>query len=181
MTIAPHLHTHRLIIKTLELDDARALFRYRSDERVYKYQLWRPNDEAEAVEFIRKHTNPDFGTPHTWHQMGLYLAQTSTLIGDLGLHFLTEQSRGVEIGFTVAPEFQRQGYALEAVQRILTYLFETMGKHRVTASIDPRNKASAALLKKLGMREEAHFRESLWCHGEWVDDVVYTVLRSEWN
>jgi len=38
-----------------------------------------------------------------------------------------------------------------------------------------------AMLLALGMRQEAHHRESLWLHGEWVDDVVFALLASEWR
>jgi RimJ/RimL family protein N-acetyltransferase len=31
------------------------------------------------------------------------------------------------------------------------------------------------------MRQEAHFRESLWFKGEWADDVVFAILESEWQ
>jgi RimJ/RimL family protein N-acetyltransferase len=37
-----------------------------------------------------------------------------------------------------------------------------------------------ALLQAVGMRQEAHFRESLWFHGEWADDVVFAMLAGEW-
>jgi len=32
----------------------------------------------------------------------------------------------------------------------------------------------------LGFRKEAHFRESLLINGEWVDDLVYALLKDEW-
>ena len=179
--IAQRLQTERLILKPLKIDDTRALFHYRSDERVFKYQSWRPTEKAEAEAFIQKFAHGDFGAPDTWYQMGLYLQQTSQLIGDIGLHFLDVPSQSVEIGFTVAPAYQRQGYAFEAVREMLNYLLETLEKHRVIASVDPRNTASIALLEKLGMRKEAHFRESLKVRGEWVDDVIYAILRNEWK
>ena len=53
-------------------------------------------------------------------------------------------------------------------------------KHRVYASVDPRNKPSMALLERVGMRKEAYLRQSLFWKGEWVDDVIYALLRSEW-
>jgi RimJ/RimL family protein N-acetyltransferase len=53
--------------------------------------------------------------------------------------------------------------------------------HRVFASVDPRNTASMALFEHLGMRPEAHFRQSLWFKGDWVDDVVFAILKSEWR
>jgi RimJ/RimL family protein N-acetyltransferase len=49
------------------------------------------------------------------------------------------------------------------------------------ASVDPRNQPSVALLEKVGMRQEAHFRQSLFWRGEWVDDIVFAMLRSEWQ
>lgn len=178
---SPRLQTDRLIIKSLDIGDAQALFRYRSDPAVYRYQLWRPVDRDEAEQFIKRFTGHEFGAPHTWYQLGLYLIQTSALIGDVGLHFREERHHSVEVGYSLAPEFHRQGYAFEALQEIIAYLFETMGKRRVTASVDPGNAASVALLKKLGMRKEAHFHQSRWLRGERVDDINFAILRSEWK
>ena len=36
-------------------------------------------------------------------------------------------------------------------------------------------------MKRLGMRQEAHFKESLWFKGEWADDVVFAILAREWG
>ncbi|MCH2196363.1 GNAT family protein [Kordia sp.] len=33
----------------------------------------------------------------------------------------------------------------------------------------------------MNFRKEAHFKQSLFIKGTWVDDVVYAVLKSEWN
>jgi RimJ/RimL family protein N-acetyltransferase len=37
------------------------------------------------------------------------------------------------------------------------------------------------LLQRVGMRQEAHFVKSLWFRGEWVDDVIFAILSSEWR
>ena len=81
----------------------------------------------------------------------------------------------------MAPEFQNRGYATEAVRALLEYLFDTLGKHRVFGSVDPRNRSSIRLLQRVGMREEAHFVKSLWFKDEWVDDVIFAILASEWK
>ena len=54
-------------------------------------------------------------------------------------------------------------------------------KHRITASIDPRNTSSIRLIERLGFRKEAHFKQSLFFHGEWVDDLIYAMLAEEWK
>ena len=82
---------------------------------------------------------------------------------------------------TLAPEFQRQGYAAEAFRALLSYLFGTMGKHRVFGSVDPANTASIALVRRVGMRQEAHLVKSLWFRGDWVDDVIFALLEEEWD
>jgi RimJ/RimL family protein N-acetyltransferase len=51
----------------------------------------------------------------------------------------------------------------------------------VFASTDPRNLRAIALLHRLGFRKEAHCIESLWFKGEWADDLIFAILRREWN
>jgi RimJ/RimL family protein N-acetyltransferase len=36
-------------------------------------------------------------------------------------------------------------------------------------------------MEKLGMRQEAHFRENAFYKGEWCDSVIYAVLDREWR
>jgi len=60
------------------------------------------------------------------------------------------------------------------------YLF-ARGKHRITASCDARNAASVAVLERLAMRREGHLRQSTWAKGEWTDDLLYALLRDEWQ
>ena len=92
----------------------------------------------------------------------------------------TEDLSG-EIGWSLHPDFEGQGYASESARAMLEYAFGTLGLHRVTAELDPRNTASIALCKRLGMREEAYFREHMWFKGEWGDTGVYAVLASEFS
>lgn len=178
--IAPTLQTQRLVIQPSELRDAHAMFAYRSDQTVQRYQFWRPRTQREVEDFIRTINALAFDTEHTWYQLGIYTKQPRELIGDLGLHFFGPHNSQVEIGFTIAPAHQRKGYAAEAVISTLDFIFTQLKKHRVIASVDPNNEASLALLKKLGLRQEAHFVQSLWADDAWLDDVVYAMLREEW-
>ena len=78
------------------------------------------------------------------------------------------------------PQNQGRGYATEAVRLLLGYLF-ARGKHRITACCDARNAASVAVLERLAMRREGHLRQSTWAKGEWTDDLLYGLLREEWQ
>jgi RimJ/RimL family protein N-acetyltransferase len=179
MTALP-LHTFRLRIIPLAPEDSRALFNYRSDPDVSRYQSWEPRTLEDVIAFIESLHAIAFDTPGTWFQCGIRLRDTGVLIGDLGVRFPREDTRQAEIGITVAPAWQGKGYATEAVNAMLAHLFTTCNKHRVFASVDPRNVASLALLHRVGMRQEAHFRQSLWFKGEWADDMVFALLKTEW-
>lgn len=172
------LRTDRLIMKKLDRRDAEVLYAYRSREEVRKFQSFHPRSLQHVEEFFEDLAEvPD--VEDTWFQLGIHLKEEKKLIGDLGLHFLPDGDQ-VEIGYTLDPCYQGKGYAGEALNEILKYLFEKLQKHRVTASVDPLNEKSIRLLERLGFRKEAYFFKGLFYEGAWVDDVIYAMLREEW-
>jgi RimJ/RimL family protein N-acetyltransferase len=175
----PEILTERLVLSALADTDATALLAYRSDPCVSRFQTWEPRTLEDARLFIERLGGVAFDTPGTWFQFGIRLRPGGELVGDLGVHFDAEEPRQVEVGVTVSPAHQGAGLATEALEAVLAHLFDRCGKHRVVASVDPRNVASIALMRRAGMAQEAHFRRSLWLRGEWVDDLVFAMLASD--
>ncbi len=173
--------TKRLAIRNLERQDAERVFRYRSNPSVKRFQFWEPVSIEEVQSFIEATGGLDKNQVEDWCQFGLFLRAGGQLVGDCGFRSLAEDPSQAEIAVTVAPEFQEQGFGLEAVRALLDLLFRKEGKRRVYASVDPENAASIALLKKAGMRVEAHFIESLWFKGRWADDMIFGLLAREYN
>jgi RimJ/RimL family protein N-acetyltransferase len=178
---APVFDTPRLQLRQLQPSDAAALYAYRSLAEVRQFQSWAPGDERDALNWIAAMQDTPFNQPDSWFQFGLYAKSTNQLIGDLGVHFPAGDTHQAEVGITIVPDFQGQGLAGEALGAVIDHLFHSLGKHRVYASIDPANTASKRLLESIGMRLEAHFRQSLRLGDAWVDDMVFAVLRSEWR
>jgi len=176
----PEILTRRLRLTRLVASDAPALFEYRSDPEVCRYQTFEPGSLADAESFIASLLPVVFDTAGSWFQFAIRLRGSDLAIGDIGAHFMAHDPRQVEIGVTVAPARQGQGIGSEAVSGLIDHLLVDCQKHRVFASVDPRNEASVRLLERVGMRREAHFRQSLWFKGAWVDDMVFGVLASEW-
>lgn len=172
--------TDRLDIRPLQLADAEPMFSYRSDPAIARFQNWEPASIQEIRGFIADLSRIGIDTPGSWYQVGLFLRETGEMGGDVGIHVQAQDSRQVEIGITLARAFQGRGLATEALRAVLGYLFRDLGKHRVYGSVDPRNEPSLALLERVGMRREAHFVESLWFKGGWVDDVIYAILAREY-
>lgn len=172
--------TDRLIIRPVSPDDKLEIFEYRSDKVVNKYQGWIPDSIADVEVFIDKIAN-QINEPHTWFQFVIMEKKTKKIIGDLGVHFIDDQNKQAEIGFTLNKDYQNKGYATEAVIKILDFLFRDLKKHRIIASIDPDNKNSIRLVERVGFRKEAHFIQSLWINEKWADDLIYAMIEKDWE
>ena len=175
-----NISTERLVLRGIRISDAEPIFKYRSNPQIYKFQLWKPQKLEEVKEFIYRKIAKIPNTPDTWYQLVILFRETDELIGDIGIHFIDTDNLQVEIGFTLSLEYQCKGYATEAIVGVINYLFSNLRKHRITASVDPRNTKSIALLERIQMRKEAHFKKSFWFNNEWADDIVYAILKEEW-
>jgi RimJ/RimL family protein N-acetyltransferase len=169
--------TPRLVLSPLTVDDAGALFEYRSAPEVRRFQPFEPRSPDDARQFIAA----GLTEAPTWRQYGLRLKESAELVGDIGYKLDSEWGLQAELGITLSPAHQHRGLATEAVKVLVGHLFDTLSLHRVFASIDPRNEPSLRLFERLGFRREAHLRQSLWFKGEWVDDVIFAMLESEWR
>jgi RimJ/RimL family protein N-acetyltransferase len=175
------LLTRRLILRTLRLSDAEAMFGYRSRPDVSRYQIWQPVDVLEIRKFIKKQKKTALDTPNTWFSLAIALRENDEMIGDIGFHFPENERTQAEIGISLSPAFQKRGFAAEALEAACRYLFQSMGKDCVYASVDPRNTPSIRLLEQAGMRKEAFFPGRMVIRGELVDDAVYAIRKDEFQ
>jgi len=172
--------TNRLILRPLTILDAEDLYKYRSDAETNQYQGWIPKMIDDAKNFISKIAK-HIDEYDTWFQFAIISKENGELIGDIGIHFFDVDRYQVEIGCTLAKSYHGKGYASEALKVIIDYLFVNLYKQRITCSIDPQNQASIKMIERLGFRKEAHFKQSIYIDGEWYDDLVYAILRDEWE
>lgn len=174
--------TPRLILRSFRPEDAAAFSAYRSDPEVARYQGWTaPYLLEQAQSFIAEMDRITPGAPGQWYQIAIERKSGGELIGDMGYQIEVNFPQQAVIGYSLARAFQHQGYAGEAVDRLLQYLFKTLELHRVIAYIDVENPASFHLLEKLGFRREAHHIENLWFKGAWCSEYVYALLAREWK
>ncbi|HEY8889520.1 MAG TPA: GNAT family protein [Clostridium sp.] len=170
--------TDRILLRKLEINDRNDFFRYRSLPDVYEYQSFIPKSLNSVDDFISGiASNPNI--PNTWFQLAIVIKNGDMLIGDIGIHFLEDNDQA-EVGYTLEPSYQGQGYAIESLKAVISYLFFDLKKHRITASVDPNNTKSIRLLEKLGMRKEGHFIKSYRMGDIWLDDCIYAILKDEW-
>lgn len=173
------IETPRLVLRRLRDTDLDALVAYRNDSEVARYQSWSDYDAQRGRALIDSTRGRHPGQPG-WFQFAVALKDTDALVGDLGFRVDAQEPRVAELGFTLSRGHQGQGLATEAVRAVLGYAFTTLGLHRVFAVTDALNAPAAAMLEKVGMRREAHFREHVWFKGAWGDEFLYAILQREW-
>lgn len=128
--------------------------RYRALPEVARYQSWEQYTLADAQRLYAAQADGVYGAPQSWHQVAIADKASDALMGDCALHFL-ESSDELEIGFTLAPEWQDRGLAREAVNLLLDHAFGAMRKRRVLAVTDAENVPAHKLLEASGFRREA--------------------------
>ncbi len=173
------LHTPRLVLRPLVEPDAAAIVAYRYDPEVARHQSWDRYGEDDARALIAALADACPGTPGAWFQWGICDRISGELLGDCGLKTLEDPRLGL-LGYTLGRAHQGRGLATEALRAVIELAFDRLTMHRLSASVDADNHRSLALLERLGWRREAHHRRSEWFKGEWVDDVIYAQLQSEW-
>ena len=79
--------------------------------------------------------------------------------------------RSCTLAYKMDKDLLRQGYASEAVLAVVDLAFRGLELHRIEANIMPRNRASLALARKCGFREEGLSQKYLRINGVWEDHI----------
>lgn len=175
------LHGERVTLDTLRPDDLDALFAIQSDLEVCRYLLYEPRSLSEVREVLaRDAAATHLELPGDYLQPAIRDAE-GRFVGTMYLKLESVDDLTAEIGWILAPWARGHGYASEAARMLLGLAFGELGLHRVYAELDPRNAASVALCRRLGMRHEAHLVEHMWLKGEWTDTGLYAILEQEWH
>lgn len=148
---------------------------------VYQYQTWGPNTEQQTQEFVS-------AMVQGWHGSDAQRVRWSWVAehprhGVLGageLHVRSHGHRQGEVSYVVHPDYWRHGYGTTIGRLLLEAGFRGFSLHRISATCDPRNLASAAILRKLGMVYEGRLRQNLLLRDGWRDSELFSILESEW-
>ena len=176
------VHTARLTLRTTDPGDVEAIHAYRSRDDVCRYLPFPPMSREQIAHRIETDwQRTELTEPQ--QAMTLVVAETASgsVIGDVMLRWHSAQDQHAEIGYVFNPSVAGQGFATEAAKELLRIGFEELGLHRMSAQLDARNDPSARLLRRIGMRSEAVFKQESWFKGQWSDRVIYAMLAEEWN
>ena len=162
------LQTDRVYLRNLCPADVDAMFDYRNDVRCNLYQRYEDTSREYLQSFVGNYANSSFLSQEGEQHYAIARIADRALVGDLSVFFSAEDNC-FTIGITVAPMFQRQGYAFEVLQEFIARLQARYPSVDIVALIEKENLKSISLFHKLGFVEE--------CYAESIQSYVF-VFRS---
>lgn len=182
MTAEVYLETPRLVVREFGKDDGPAIHEYAADPEVARYVEWGPNTWEETQAFLLKKLDDRVAAPRISYELAIELKAEARLIGACRLGIRrTPTDRTADIGYVLNRRYWHRGYTTESVLVLLDFGFRELHLHRIFATCDVRNNASARVLEKVGMTREALFRQDRLQRGSWRDSYLYAILEEEWS
>jgi ribosomal-protein-alanine N-acetyltransferase len=169
------LRTKRLLLRPYREVDVPALTRLLGAKEVAAttLRIAYPYTEDDARAFLQSLASPA-------SKFGMFATPTNELVGGIGLN-VEEAHRRAELGYWVGVPFWGRGYATEGAREMLRHGFEDLKLNRIYAGVFSGNPASEQVLRKIGMKHEGTARQHFQKWGQFLDDVCYGILASDWH
>lgn len=174
----PELESERLIFRRILKRDAAAIHALRSNPQVMKY-IDRPftTSEKDGLELIKK--IDDSLLLNEGISWGITIKPAEEIIGTIGFWRIDTANHRGEIGYMLAPAYQKQGIMKETFKTIIPYGFDGLKLHSIEANVNPENIASKTLLEHHGFIQEAYFRENYFYNGQFLDSLIFCLLKED--
>lgn len=176
------IETERLRLRPFTRGDVDDVFAYRSREDICAYLFDEPMSRETCAEAVQARVGQvAFTAEGDKIVLAVMVEGSDRIIGEVSLIWRNDEFRQGELGYIFHPDAHGHGYATEAGRALLRFGFDTAGLHRIYARCDARNRASAKVMERLGMRQEAHFREHAMVKGQWDEELIYALIEDEWR
>ena len=150
------LETERLLLRPLDMSDATDLFELNKNPNVHKYLWQKPevtiDESIKVIEYVqRQYKENNIG------RFATILKETGEFIGWTGIKFVNDHVENgntnfYDYGYRLDEKFWNKGYATEATEFWLDYIFKQMKIEIMNAYTHSENGASNRVLSKCGMK-----------------------------
>jgi RimJ/RimL family protein N-acetyltransferase len=179
LNIKPVITTERLKIRKFRENDYTDLYEYLSDKQTYKYEPGKPITIEEAKKLCTERAKGQMF-------LAVELKAEHKMIGHIYFNKIEPQNLLIyEIGYIFNKKYQGQGFATEAIQKLITYQFSKSDIHKITAHCSPKNIKSWKLLKRLKFKREGKLRKNIFFNKDknnnpiWLDTYEYGLLKED--
>jgi ribosomal-protein-alanine N-acetyltransferase len=175
----PRLHGEGLVLREVEVTDGPTLTEHFRDHDVGRYIPPPPVNLEEFQRFA--------AWARRQREAGQYLCYAvvpdggSSAVGIFQVHQMEPPFRTAEWGFVFAKPYWGTGLFARSALPVLAFIFETLGTTRLEARAMVANGRANSVLRKLGASEEGRLRRSFLLGGQYYDDVLWSILDTDWG
>ena len=145
MEAFPQLHTHRLILRKLGVDDTPSLVRYANNKKIADHILNMPYPFGEPDAVFRISYVYQGFKAKTRYVFAIILRETGELIGEISLH-LDPARNGAQLAYWIGEPFWSKGLTTEATGAVLAFGFTQLHLDLIYAECQQQNLASQKVL-----------------------------------
>jgi ribosomal-protein-alanine N-acetyltransferase len=174
----PTLHGERVTLRELRQSDAASLVAMLATAEVARF-ITPPPTTVEGFERFIEWT-------HLQRSQGAYACFAvvpdgmDTAIGIFQIRQLDPSFAVAEWGFAIGSPFWGTGVFADGAQLTVNFAFHTLGVHRLEARAAARNGRGNGALAKVGAVREGVLRKSFRRHGEYLDQILWSIVREDW-
>ncbi|HYU77994.1 MAG TPA: GNAT family N-acetyltransferase [Vicinamibacterales bacterium] len=166
-------------IRELQREDAISLFAMLATEEVARF-ISPPPTTLDGFEAFIAWTHQErtagrlvcFGVVPTGLTAAVGIIQLRALDADFGL---------AEWGFAIGSPFWGTGAFVDAAATVVDFAIDRVGVHRLEARATITNGRGNGALRKIGANTEGVLRRSFFRHGEYHDQLLWSILADEWR
>ncbi len=174
------IESPRLLLRLVEAGDLPELLRINGDDEVTRflpYPTWQSIADGQAW-FARCQVLVATGAAL---QFVVIEKASATVVGTCLLFRHEATSERMELGYVLGRAHWGQGLMREALTVLISHAFTAHGLRRLEAEVNPDNRASDALLRRLGFTHEGVLRKRWKAKGAVYDINFYGLLSDEWR
>lgn len=174
----PDFESERLQFYALKASDLHCIHELHSFPEVAQYNtIGIPKNLAATRRVLSARLDSSDRTELGW----VLRDKDNQFVGEMGLKEAAPRFQKAEISYSIHPDFWNQGFASEALKRLLQQAFDVLHLHRVEAGVAVANAASIRVLEKAGMQREGRHRDILPLASGWSDNFSYALLASDFQ
>ena len=170
------LSGEKIILRALEPEDLNFLYQIENNESFWEVSHTQTPFSKYILKRYLENAHLDI---YESKQLRLLIEEKSTRkqIGMIDLFDYNPQHKRAGIGILIHPDFEKNGFASEALSIIINYSFSNLQMHQLYANITSDNIKSLALFNKYNFIKTGVKKDWILSEGKFKDEVLFQLIK----
>jgi len=182
LTKLPTFISNRIILRPIDRIDYLDMFDYSKRDNVGPNAGWEPHQSIDETKKIIEMMISETFTNDKIGVFSIVDKKSYKMIGTVGLQRLNKQKGSIALGYGLSPDYWGKGLMLEAVIKLIPWIFEDLNLYRIECGHYDYNQQSRRVIEKCGFTFEGISRKKIvLSDGIRCDLYNYSILKDEYE